>query len=385
MKKNKQILAIFLVLMSFIVHAQTNFGGEIVSKTKFGHGLMVVRAKIVPISGTVSNMFFFNREDQPWNGNRWYEYDWEIRGKSPFNGWSQIRVRKNDGGQLRDAPKNVGVKVNLSKEFYHYILVRQGNKYVYDIRKHFNPWTYDYYNPNWHNGNSPSLIYGGARVQYTGGWVSHIPSWKKLDFSLGITAFDNNWAGFLPNGAYSKEMLVDYARFYGFKNNSRFLVPEPQWRDEFEGNSIKYWKWQVANWYTAKTQFTPNNVKVKWGHLYLKINRNSRRNTKENIPSLVINRSSEFAELRPEKLDLNNQSNSINCYPNPFKTSTTFKLKNAGKIDNVKIFNIQGKLIKSYDNIESNETKIGKNLESGFYIAHIQTKNNIELFKIIKE
>ena len=69
---------------------------------------MVTKAKIPALSGVVSNIFFFNRSDQPWNGNAWYEYDWEIRGAHPNNGWAQIRVRPNAGGEFRDAPLNVG-------------------------------------------------------------------------------------------------------------------------------------------------------------------------------------------------------------------------------------------------------------------------------------
>ena len=36
-------------------HAQTNFGGEIVTYNTFGEGMMVTRAKIIPLSGTVIN------------------------------------------------------------------------------------------------------------------------------------------------------------------------------------------------------------------------------------------------------------------------------------------------------------------------------------------
>jgi len=109
--------------------------GEIVSYNKFGEGMMVTRAKIVPLSGTVTNIFFFNRQDQPWNNNQWYEYDWEIRGKSPSSGWSQIRVRPQAGQALKDAPVDVKAKIKLSNKLLHYVLIRKGNTYVYDIRR----------------------------------------------------------------------------------------------------------------------------------------------------------------------------------------------------------------------------------------------------------
>ena len=86
----------FSLLLLSVSNAQAlnNFGGEIVSYETFGKGMMVTRAKVAPLSGTVSNMFFFNRADEPWIGDTWYEYDWEIRGAYPFSGWSQIRVKE---------------------------------------------------------------------------------------------------------------------------------------------------------------------------------------------------------------------------------------------------------------------------------------------------
>ena len=117
MQKIKLLFTLLSLLLFMIGQAQTSTGAEIVSHQRFGQGLMVTKAKIVPLSGVVSNMFFYNREDEPWNGNRWYEYDWEIRGRFPSNGWSQIRVREQAGGQIRDAPVNISTSENLGQNF----------------------------------------------------------------------------------------------------------------------------------------------------------------------------------------------------------------------------------------------------------------------------
>lgn len=272
MKQHRLLFSFLLFFISLSIQAQTNYGAEIVSRQKFGEGLMVVRARIVPLSGTVSNIFFFNRSDQPWNGNVWYEYDWEIRGKYPKNGWSQIRVRSKQGGQLKDAPVNISTSVNLGKGLYNYILIRKGDKYVYDIRKNFKASTYDYTRSGSHGGNSASLVVGGPRVYKTGGGVADIPTSKQLDFSLGITAFDNNWAGKLPSGSYSEDLTIDYARFYRFSGNK--LNANAQWQDEFNGNSVDQGKWQIANWVFSKTQFTANNIRFSNGRMIMRINRN---------------------------------------------------------------------------------------------------------------
>ena len=269
------IIRIVTFILLFVpvlnVQAQENYGGEIVTFNTFGEGMMVTRARMVPLSGTVTNMFFFNRVDEPWNGNEWYEYDWEIRGARPFAGWSQIRVREQGETKLEDAPESVETTTNLSDELVHYVLIRKDDLYVYDIRRDFNVSTYNYRNAAAHGGNSVSLLSDGPRVYETGGKVAHIPQWKELDFSLGITAFDNAWAGRLPNGDYSREAEVDFARFYTFTGTT--LNTTPEWSDEFIGSSLDFGKWYVADWSFRATQFRPQNVRVQDGRLFLRINR----------------------------------------------------------------------------------------------------------------
>ena len=274
MKRHQLLLGFILFFISFSIQAQTNYGAEIVTNQKFGEGLMVVRAKITTISGTVNNIFFFNREDSPWNGNVWYEYDWEIRGKYPYNGWSQIRVRSNNGEQLRDAPEDVSTSVNLGNKLYNYILIRKGNDYIYDIREDFDIRTYNYTNASAHGSNSTSLIVGGPRIYTTGGSVANIPTWKKLDFNLGITAFDNGWTGSLPSGSYSGDMEIDYARFYEIDSDGDFNT-FTNWSDEFNSNQLDIGKWNVADWQTSATQFTQNNIRFENGKIILTISRDS--------------------------------------------------------------------------------------------------------------
>ena len=273
MKVSRVLTAFLFFLAVSNVQAQNNFGGEIVSYNTFGEGMMVTRAKIVPLSGVVTNMFFYNRADEPWlsNSSEWYEYDWEIRGAYPFAGWSQIRVRDQGETILKDAPVDVSTTTNLGDELLHYILIRKNDLYVYDIRRDFDVNTYNYNSAEAHGGNSESLLSDGPRVYETGGTVSHIPSWKELDFSLGITAFGTKWAGSLPEDNYSREAEVDFARFYTFSGSA--LNTDPQWYDEFSGSSLDFGKWYTANWTFSATQFRQENVKVEGGRLFLRVNR----------------------------------------------------------------------------------------------------------------
>ena len=268
MRKLRLSIMLIFSICSFVMQAQ-NFGAEIISNQKFNDGLMVVRAKVVPISGTVSNIFFYNRVDEPWNDNRWYEYDWELRGQYPDRGWSQIRVREEAGGELKDAPVDVRANVNLGNQMYNYILIRKGNMYVYDIREFFDINSYDPNNGAAHGGNSVSILTAGPRIYYTGNGVGDIPTWVDLDFSLGITAFDNGWSGSLPEGSYAGDYTVDYARFYQYSGNN--LNNYTSWSEEFNGNSLDYGKWSVANWDYYKTQFTTDNMKFENGNIIMRI------------------------------------------------------------------------------------------------------------------
>lgn len=260
-----------------VSQAQSSRGAEIVSFQTFGEGVMVTKAKMAPVSGTVSNMFFYNRADEPWNGNVWYEYDWELRGAHPSNAWSQIRVREFNGGRLRDAPVNIGTTENIGNKFFHYLLIRKDNEYVYDIREDFDIRNYGYTQAAAHGNNSASIIVGGPRVFETGDDVADIPEFQKLDFSLGITAFNTNWSGRLPSGAYSGDYIVDFTRFYEFSGDQ--INTTVQWQDEFNNDFLDGSKWFAANWTFADTQFTPDNVRFDNGLLVLNVNRGENSTT----------------------------------------------------------------------------------------------------------
>lgn len=123
----------------------------------------------------------------------------------------------------------------------------------------------------------------------TGGNVEHIPLYKKLDFSLGITAFDSGWTGSLPDGSYTGDMVVDFSRFYTFKNGSNSFNSYPQWSDEFNGYHIDYGKRLVASWDYGVTQFTSQNLKVENGFLTLRINRDFNNGGAVSNSNLALN------------------------------------------------------------------------------------------------
>ena len=160
---------------------------------------------------------------------------------------------------------------NIGDKLLHYILLRKGQEYVYDIREEFDIESYDYTVAAAHDGNSASIISGGPRTFVTGNRVGDIPLSQNLDFSLGITAFDTNWAGRLPAGSYSGDYVVDFARFYSFSGDE--LNSTPQWQDEFNEGYLDGSKWFAADWTFADTQFTPSNVRFENGYMILRVER----------------------------------------------------------------------------------------------------------------
>lgn len=345
MKNLYKTLVISLFFNCLAVQAQTSTGAEIVSHKTFGEGLMVTRAKMVPISGTVSNIFFYNRADEPWNGNLWYEYDWELRGAHPNNAWSQIRVREYSGGVLRDAPVDISTSENLGNKLLHYILIRQGNEYVYDIRELFDIESYDHTNAGAHGNNSASIIVGGPRLYNTGGRVANIPEGEFLDFSLGITSFNNGWSGRLPNGAYSGDYVIDFTRFYTYSNS--VLNTSPQWQDEFNAGYLDTSKWYPATWTFQDTQFTENNIRFENGYMILNVNRVEQNNNVIGTNLAVSGKATQSSTAYrgdairaiDDNIDGKYRNNSVTHTSNESNAWWELELENTSNINQIVIYN----------------------------------------------
>ena len=79
--------------------------------------------------------------------------------------------------------------------------------------------------------------------------------------------------------------------------------------------------------------------------------------------------------------NINNIENNISIYPNP---TTNFITINAENITSVKIINITGKIISSYEVTDNSTTIDLSNIEKGIYFVKINTENSTYTKKIIK-
>jgi len=81
--------------------------------------------------------------------------------------------------------------------------------------------------------------------------------------------------------------------------------------------------------------------------------------------------------------EIDTSSNEIFLYPNPSKNS--FSLNNIADVDNIQIFDINGRLVVSYDNMATNFFDVSY-LSVGEYIVKISFENeNLRGFKLIKQ
>ncbi|MBK8505099.1 MAG: T9SS type A sorting domain-containing protein [Saprospiraceae bacterium] len=75
---------------------------------------------------------------------------------------------------------------------------------------------------------------------------------------------------------------------------------------------------------------------------------------------------------------------SIHLFPNPVSDVVNFKLEDAGEINDIKIWNQSGALVKTVLTNKSNNQISVEELPAGFYITTVQTQNRIYRSKFIK-
>jgi hypothetical protein len=76
---------------------------------------------------------------------------------------------------------------------------------------------------------------------------------------------------------------------------------------------------------------------------------------------------------------------SLKVYPNPVKDFINIETKNGDLLNEVEIWDMQGKIIRKYSNLKLNKTSISLNIPEGVYLLKVVAQKNTELLKIIKQ
>jgi len=82
---------------------------------------------------------------------------------------------------------------------------------------------------------------------------------------------------------------------------------------------------------------------------------------------------------------LDSTKTQIKIYPNPTTNQITIELDQNENIINIELFNISGKHLKTIQTSNSNEILNFNDLPTGVYFLKIESKNNAEVFKVLKK
>ena len=96
--------------------------------------------------------------------------------------------------------------------------------------------------------------------------------------------------------------------------------------------------------------------------------------------------SAESEEYSYEHVSIMDDQNiaAISINPNPFSTQTVISFGVQSNIDEIKIIDVNGRLVKQFKNINDNYFVLHKeNLKSGLYYVHINSSNHLKRTKII--
>ena len=75
--------------------------------------------------------------------------------------------------------------------------------------------------------------------------------------------------------------------------------------------------------------------------------------------------------------------NDLSVYPNPVQSELNFKNPKQVTLDKVEIFDIEGKLVKTFSKVD-NQINL-ENLDQGVYFVKVKSVENSEIFKILKQ
>ena len=209
----------------------------------------------------------------------------------------------------------------------------------------------------------------------------------QLCISGGVAPYTTNWFGVNPNNLGAGTYNVSVTDAQGSSGGTTYTINEPlqmllsaiytgnQLEGTVSGGTAGYtyiWSLNGVNVNTTDV-FTPSQN----GDYVLTVT-DANGCVISSDPVNVNNISTGISEILTEKLVV---------YPNPFKFKTTINLIDNSVVNNISLFDPQGRKVKDFSHdIKSDKIELEKgNLQEGIYLLIIETNNYISKSKLIIE
>lgn len=165
---------------------------------------------------------------------------------------------------------------------------------------------------------------------------------------------------------------------------------------EFGTHYISSWEITGGHWTYSQYCKIDNHANMLWCGGFSTYNSNSRIQFMEFLNPdtlLLVGHSKDnignhtnpgvfylfISDLTVDIEEEHNEINTVKLYPNP--VDELINIKSTNRVNEVKVYNLQGNLIKTSYSDRINVSK----LTTGLYIAHIRTSKNIEVIKFVKK
>lgn len=236
-------LSLCITLAAFLsipVEAKPYKGAEIYSLEAVTYGRFEMSIKAAKGGGILSTFFLYKSGSEN-DGEFWEEIDIEIFGKDDTRVW-QSNILLGRERPAVGSEQDHEADVSLTDDFHTYVI----------------EWTPDYV--AWFfNGDEVRRITAPSAV-------NSLSSAQTLRFNLWASESEA-WTGSWSDAVLPVYQQVDYIRYQTY--NSETGTFDDGWRDDFD--TFDTTRWAKANWTfdTNRVDFSPENVTVKDGILFL--------------------------------------------------------------------------------------------------------------------
>ncbi len=232
------------------------------------------------------------------------------------------------------------------------------------------------FNQNISNWNTSSVTDMGAMFLQANSFNQDIGNWNTSSVTnmssmfYGLRDFNQDIGNWNTTGVLNMSGMFTYSKAFNQDLGSWTLNPNVDLRNMFDNSSMtcSYYSSTLKGWHVNAA--TPSNRELGASGLKYGVNVVDARYNLINAKGWKItgdtpsNISCEVTSTQNENSNVN-----VSIFPNPVVSEIT--IKTDVKVDNILIYNLFGKLVQSEKNLSFSV----KDLNSGVYILHVNSKN----------